>query len=147
MAAKNYTPIDDLVVRHKKSHSSRHNPDLRGRPKEAEPFARKKEKYEIKEVTEHKLDEEVKPYIKVRAETIELPDELKKLGLHAATQTEFPNYQNIKLPLSDEKIIAGLHQPITSSMRWLATFFEYILKQAHLILKVVNGKIIRVVKM
>lgn len=144
MSPKNYTPIHDLIRKHQRELAQARM--AKGRPKEAEPFVSKKEKYEIKEVIEHKVEDEVKPYVEARAETIELPDDLKKMGLHAASKTEFPNYQNIKLPLSDEKIIAGLHQPVTSSVRWLATLAEYLLAQAHLALKVINGKIIRVVK-
>ncbi|OGK23925.1 hypothetical protein A2954_02350 [Candidatus Roizmanbacteria bacterium RIFCSPLOWO2_01_FULL_37_12] len=143
MSPKNYTPIDDLVKNHKRDLTIK---TAISKPKEAEPFTMKKEKYEIKEVVEHKLEEEVEPYVQVRAETIELPEEFKKMGIHAATETEFPSFQNIKLPLSDEKIIAGLHQPITSSFRWFATLLEYVLKQAHLILKIINGKVVRVIK-
>lgn len=147
MSPKNYTPIDDLVKEYKKSFNPAQD-KTKGRPKEAEPFARKREKYEIKEVVEHKaeLDEEVRPYIKVRPETIDLPEDLKNMGLQASTSSDFPSYQNIKLPMSDEKIIAGLHQPVTASVRWLATLMEYLLKQAHLVLKVVNGKVVRVIK-
>ncbi|OGK09948.1 hypothetical protein A2767_01040 [Candidatus Roizmanbacteria bacterium RIFCSPHIGHO2_01_FULL_35_10] len=143
MTPKNYTPIDELVKKHRRSFAVK---TAISSPKEAEPFAGKKEKYEIKEVVEHKIDEEVKPFVQVRAETIELPDDFKKMGLRATTVTEFPNYQNIKLHLSDDRIIAGLKQPITSSIRWFATLAEYILKQAHLVLKVINGKVIRVIK-
>ena len=143
MSPKNYTPIDDLVKNHKRDLTIK---TAISKPKEAEPFTMKKEKYEIKEVVEHKLEEEVEPYVQVRAETIELPDDFKKMGLRATTVTEFPNYQNIKLHLSDDRIIAGLKQPITSSIRWFATLAEYILKQAHLVLKVINGKVIRVIK-
>jgi len=138
MAQKNYTQIDELVKKHKKSASV-------SRPKESEPIPTTKEKYEVKEAVEHQPEEEVKPFVQVRAETIELPPDLKKMGLQPATTTQFPSYQNIKLPLSDDKIIAGLHQPITSSLRWLATLAEYILKQAHLVLKVIHGKVIRVI--
>lgn len=143
MTSKNYTPIDDLVKKHRKSMAFKIS---MGKPKEAEPFTRKKEKYEIKEVVEHEPDEEVRPYVKTRKEIIDLPDDLKKMGLHATTTTEFPDYQSIKLPLTDDKIISGLHKPITSSLRWLATLAQYILGQAHLVLKVINGKVIRVVK-
>jgi len=144
MIAKNYTPIDDLVHRHKRELAK--IKAQKGRPKEAEPFVIKKEKYEIKEVVERKVDTEIRDYIETKPDSLELPEELKKLGLHAATATDFPDYQNLKLPLSDEKIIAGLHQPITSSVRWFATLLEYLLKQAHLVLKVVNGKVVRVIK-
>lgn len=135
---KNYTPIDDLVKKLRQYSVSK--------PKEAEPIPAAKEQYEVKEAVEHQPEEEVKPYIQARAETIELPPHLKKMGLQPASTTQFPSYQNIQFPISDDKIVAGLHQPITSSIRWLATLAEYILKQAHLILKVVHGKVIRVIK-
>ena len=47
-------------------------------------------------------------------------------------------------PLSDEKIVTGLHAPVTSSLRWLATLAEYLLKMMHVQLKVVSGRVIRV---
>ena len=146
MTAKNYTSIDDLVKKLKPRLTPSTQEFVRGTTKESEPIPTRKEKYEIKEAVEHQIEEEVKPFIQPRAETIKLPPDLKKMGLQPSTTTQFPSYQNIKLPLSDDKIIAGLHQPITSSFRWLATLAEYILKQAHLILKVIHGKVIRVVK-
>ncbi|MDO9028395.1 MAG: hypothetical protein Q7U68_06005 [Candidatus Roizmanbacteria bacterium] len=122
MTDKNYTAIDDLV--------KNKNSDKISLPKEAEPVA--VEKFEIKEVVEHKPEEETGPYISPRAETIELPPDLQKLGLQPVQSTKFPSYKNIKLPLSDEKIIVGQKAPITSSLRWLATLALYILGQAHL---------------
>jgi len=129
MSKKNYTPIDDLLGA--------------GLPKEAEPIATE---FEIKEPVEHSPEEEVRPFVSPRAETIELPPDLKKLGLQAVSHSQFPSYKNIKLPLSDEKIVVGQKAPITSSIRWLATFALYILAQAHLGLKVVHGHVIRVLK-
>ena len=130
MSKKNYTAIDNLLGS--------------GLPKEAEPMMA--EKFEIKEPAEDNVEEEVRPFISPRAETIELPPDLKKMGLQAVSHSKFPSYKNIKLPLSDEKIIVGQKAPITSSLRWLATFALYILAQAHLGLKVVHGHVIRVLK-
>lgn len=145
MAQKNYTQIDELVKKHKPHSTLSSRSFVRGRDKETEPIARPKEKYEIKEAVEHQPEEEVKPFVTPRPETIELPPDLQKMGLQPATTTQFPSYQNIKLPLSDDKIIAGLHQPITSSIRWLATLALYLLKQAHLALKVIHGKVVRII--
>lgn len=136
MPTKNYTAIDDLV--------KNKNSDKISLPKEAEPVA--VEKFEIKEVVEHKPEEEIGLYISPRAETIELPPDLQKLGLQPVQSTKFPSYKNIKLPLSDEKIIVGQKAPITSSLRWLATLALYILGQAHLGLKVIHGHVVRVLK-
>ena len=132
MSTKNYTAVDDLLDKKVSL------------PKEVEPIAA--EKFEIKESVEHKPEKETKPFISPRAETIDLPPDLKKLGLQAVSHSSFPSYKNIKLPLSDEKIIVGQKAPITSSLRWLATFALYILAQAHLGLKVVHGHVIRILK-
>ena len=137
MADKNYSTIEELVKKNK-------NKDKVSLPKEVEPIV--SEKFEIKEPVEDKPEEEVGPFISPRSETIELPPDLKKLGLQAVSHSKFPSYKNIKLPLSDEKIIVGQKAPITSSLRWLATFALYILAQAHLGLKVVHGHVIRVLK-
>lgn len=132
----NFTAIDDLLKKMKKD-------DNVSFPKESEPIGKE---FEIKELVEHNPEEEVRPFVSPRAETIELPPDLKKLGLQAVSNSSFPSYKNIKLPLSDEKIIVGQKAPITSSIRWLATFALYILAQAHLGLKVVHGRVIRVLK-
>lgn len=137
MSIKNYTAIDDLIKKNKKYE----NISL---PKEAEPIAA--EKFEIKEVSEDNLEEEVRPFISPRSETIELPPDLQKLGLQTVPSTQYASYKNIKLPLSDEKIIVGQKAPITSSIRWLSTLALYILGQAHLGLRVVHGHVIRVLK-
>jgi len=136
--AKNFTAIDDLVKKLKKENRavSLH--------KEAEPVAA--EKFEIKEVVEYKAEEEVRPYISPRQDTIELPPDLKKMGLQPTSSTQFSSYQNITLPIPDEKIVVGLHAPITSSIRWLATLAVYLLARVHLGLKVVHGKVIRVLR-
>lgn len=134
---KNYTPIDDLIKQSKNQIS---------KPKEAEPFSGKSEKIVLKEVVEHEPHKEVKPYIKIRKETAEIPPDLKKLGVSSLAAPKFSNYKNITLPISDDKVIQGLHAPIYSSLRWLATFALYLLQQAHLTLKVVHGRVVRVIK-
>lgn len=137
--AKNFTSIHDLIKKHRTTPSA----SSVSHSKEVEPAA---DFSQIKEVVEHEPEEEVEKFVTPRAETIKLPPELKKLGLQPATTTKFPTYQNIKLPLSDEKVIVGSHAPITSSLRWLATFAMYLLAQAHLGLKVVHGKVVRVLR-
>lgn len=137
MATDNFTKIDELVKKDKRA-------DRVGLPKEAEPMT--SDKFEIKEVVEQKPEAEVRPFISPRQETIELPPDLKKFGLKSVSGTKFPSYKNIKLPISDEKIIVGQKAPVTSALRWLSTIALYILGQAHLGLKVVRGHVIRVLK-
>ncbi len=144
MAPKNFTPINDLI---KKYESLRAPSGVAGISKESEPFITKQEaSTEMQEVVEHRAEEEVSTYIAPRAETIDIPPDLKQLGLQPVTTTQFPSYQNIKLPISDEKITVGLHAPITSSIRWLATLALYLLHRAHLGLKTVHGRVVRVIR-
>jgi len=145
---KNYTSIDYLVKKYQQGKDTVSQPvQTWSKSKEAEPPVSPKEYIEIQEVVEdEKIDKEVKPYIKVKKETIKLPPDLKKMGLQPATSAKFTSYQNIKLPISDEKVFKGLQAPITSSLRWLAAFSEYILKQAHLTLRKIHGKIVRIVR-
>ncbi len=138
MTTKNFTPINHLL---KKS-----APQPTSLLKEAEPVSRQPEVLEIKEVVEHRVEKEVRPFVHTRSETIKLPPDLKKLGLQPSTTTSFPTYQNIKLPISDEKIIVGLHAPVSSSLRWLATLAVYLLKMAHLQLKIIHGHVVRVIR-
>lgn len=132
MTHKNYTPFV------KKAHISR--------PAEAEPIIHPAEKSMVQEAVEREPHQEVAKHIEVRPETIKLPENLKKIGLHASKTSAFSEYKNIKIPLSDDKVLAGLHAPITSALRWLATFAYYLLRKAHLTLKVVHGKVVRIIQ-
>jgi hypothetical protein len=101
----------------------------------------------LEEAKEHKAnDDAVKPYIEEKPENIELPPELKSMGLKAVTQTSFPNYQNVKLPITDDQVLAGQNAPVNSSMRWLAEFAKFLLWRAHISLKTVGGRVVRVIK-
>lgn len=143
--ANNFTNIDDLVQKYKSNSNinNSYNEEI-SLPKEAEPIS--SEKIEIKEVVEPQVDKEVRPFVSPRQETIELPPDLKKLGLQPTSSTQFTDYKNIKLPISDEKVVVGLKAPITSSLRWLATLAVYLLAKAHLGLKIIHGKVVRVFK-
>lgn len=101
----------------------------------------------LEEAKEHKTnDDSVKPYVVEKPENIDLPPELKSMGLKAVTNTNFPNYQNVKLPISDDQVLAGQKAPVNSSMRWLAEFAKFLLWRAHISLKTVGGRVVRVIK-
>ena len=135
----NFTSLDDLEKKRQQSTSI----SSVSHSKEAEPGA---DFSQIKEVVEHEMESDVKEFISPRSESIKLPPDLKKMGLQQATTTKFPSYQNIKLPISDDKVMAGTHAPVTSSLRWLATLALYLLSRAHLGLKTVHGKVVRIIK-
>ncbi len=128
MTTKNYTPLNQQV----------------SLPKEFEPLPKKEIEYQ--ETIEHELSPEVTPYVQKRAETIKLPPDLKKMGIQASSTSQTTGYQSVKIPLSDDKVVVGMKAPITSSLRWLATFALYILHQAHLSLKIVHGHAVRIFK-
>jgi len=140
MAQKNYTPIDDLIKKRQKK-------EVISLPTKEVELIPNKEEIQFKEVKEKEIDEEgLKPYLTKREEMIKLPPNIEKLGLKKVPTTQFPQYQTVKIPISDDKVISGLHAPITSSLRWLATLALYILQQAHISLKVVHGRVVRVFK-
>jgi len=142
MSNSNYTTIDDIVAKH-----ANHKESAPSFTKESEPLFRKTEQTEIQEVVEHESrDVEVKPFVTPKAETIQLPPDLKKMGLETINKTQFPTYQNVKLPISDEEVIKDLKEPPTSTKRWLGELAKYILLRAHLALKEIGGKVVRIIK-
>ena len=133
---QNYTPIDELMAKL--------NAPVSGPTKEVEPLTKINEPLKIHEITEHKeIDESLKNHLEIKKENVELSPELKNVGVEAVETSSFQSQKPITLPLSDEKILIGIHKPITSSLKWLATLAMYMLKQAHMTLKVVHGKVIR----
>lgn len=77
-------------------------------------------------------------------ETIELPPDVAKMGVTAVGPTQpVVTTGAVKLPLSDDQIITGLHAQIITSLRWLAEWCIRQLKKAHLHLTKTGGKIIR----
>ncbi len=135
---KNFTPIDNLIKKYKTSSTAKSI----SFSKESEPIRSKD--LEIKELEEYEPTKEVSPYLQKRAETIKLPPDLKKIGLQTVSGSQPTTITTIKLPISDDKVISGLHAPISSSLRWLATLAVYILKQAHIGLKVIHGHVVRI---
>lgn len=83
---------------------------------------------------------------KIREE-IELPPDVKKLGVAPSSSTvpvATTILPQIVLPISDQNVLVGLHAKVTIALRWLAVWCIRKLKKAHLTLKVIHGKIIRV---
>lgn len=145
----NYTPIDDLVKKHTQltgyggSYARETEPIVKKREAVGNAF----EQAPLNEVVEQEPSPDVAPYVTVRKETIELPPDLKKMGLKPATATSFPSYQSVALPLTDDKVYVGLQEPINSSFRWFAELCLFLLKRAHLTLINIHGKVIRVIKL
>lgn len=138
MPSQNHTPLDDLIKSLNDKASSQ------SFSKESEP-ARSAEPVAIHEVVEHEItDQDVKKYVEPRQETAKLSEDLKAAGLKATTPAQFTTTALVDLPISDEKVEQGLHAPVNSSFRWLAEFCKHILRESHLALKTVHGKVVRV---
>ena len=119
--------------------------------KEGEPIDISVEKIKPPEVefieTEPVIeDKEVKKFIEVKRDEPQIHPELKKAGLLSVDTSSLDPKHKIQLPISDEKVIEGLQKPVTTSFRWLAEIALFMLKHAHLTLKKVHGKVVRVLQ-
>lgn len=143
-ATSNYTPIDDLVKSYK---SELLNKSVTISHEREPPKSQPKELSTVAESTESReIAEEVKPYVEVLNDKLELDPDLTNAGLQLADQGSIPPYFNIKLPISDDKVVKGLHAPVYTSLRWLSTWGVYLLWKVHIQLKIVHGRVIRVFK-
>ena len=134
-SARNYTPLQS---------TTQNGGELGLGSKELEPHSKLNERFTYHEAHEHEPDQETSQYLESKPETIKIDKELEKLGVSSVKSTKFPNFKEITLPISDEKIVEGLEEPVESSFRWLAELAMLILKKAHATLKKIHGKIMRV---
>ena len=68
--------------------------------------------------------------VKVRPTTIPIPPAVANMGVKpAGMNVPVQTTSTVILPLSDSQIASGLHQSITSSLRWLAEWCIRRLKQ------------------
>lgn len=141
----NYTPIQQLI---NKSDDQIKTATL---TKEGEPIDISAEKIDTSKIevidTEPVIeDKEIAKFIEVNRDDPQIHPELKKAGLLSVNTSSLDPKYKIQLPISDEKVIEGLHKPVTTSFRWLAEFALFMLKQAHLTLKEIHGKVVRVLQ-
>ncbi|MBI3955567.1 hypothetical protein HY338_03915 [Candidatus Gottesmanbacteria bacterium] len=79
-------------------------------------------------------------------ETMEIPPDIKKMGL-TPTGSNVPVTNptpQVTLPVADQIVYQGIHSELTNALKWLAIWCMRRLQKAHLALKKVHGKIIRV---
>jgi hypothetical protein len=139
--SQNFTDISDVIKA-----AQEHQVAYGGGPERIPPMRPpevSKDHIEVHEVAEHQPEPEVKPYVEPRPEKVELPQEVVDEGVESTGHTQFPTYNSVKLPISDDKVLQGLKNPMTSSVRWLAEFCLYILDKAHIKLKTAHGKAVR----
>ncbi|MBI2611367.1 hypothetical protein HYW54_01310 [Candidatus Gottesmanbacteria bacterium] len=80
-------------------------------------------------------------------EAVKVPPDLQRMGVSPSgpsTPVTTTGQAAIVLPISDQQVVSGLHAQVYSALRWLAEWCIRKLKKAHLTLKVIHGKIMRV---
>lgn len=87
----------------------------------------------------------INKHVEVKTEIPEIPTDVAAAGVQA-TSLGTPGVPQIilELPLPDDQIPADLKKPVSSGVRWLAEICMYMLHKAHLKLKEVHGKVMRV---
>lgn len=141
--AQNYTPISELV---KKYNEMKYGAGSVS--KEFDISTPSLETDEREDSPEQKIaSEEVDQYITPQAQTIKLPPDLKKIGIETEKDNQFEEVLNkIKFPISDERIMEDLKASPSESRRWFATILLYILERAHVTIKKIGSKAVRIFK-
>jgi len=142
---QNFTPIDDLVREYnamKYGSGSGAKEALSASPT---PEDLDNEEQGMEEIEEKEVSEYITPK---KDASISLPPSLKKMGVVVTgDDSQFHEaLYKLKLPISDEKIMEDLQAKPSESKRWYATLLLYILQMAHLTLKKVGSKVVRVFK-
>ena len=143
MTSQNFTAIDELI---KKNNEMKYGTGSSN--KEFDIPNPSLEVDELEETQEQKIEaQEVNEYMTPHPTTIKLPPNLKKLGLETEENTQFKEVLNrIKFPISDEKIMENLQASPSEAKRWYATILLYMLEQAHITIKKVGSKVVRIFK-
>jgi hypothetical protein len=83
--------------------------------------------------------------VSVQPTAIPIPPNVSQMGVApAGANVTVSDGDSVTLPLTDDQIVAGLHQNPTSSWRWLAEWCVRRLKQLHIIIKNIGGKSVEV---
>lgn len=144
----NYTPIDGFIEEYNKGIQKSSTVSI---TKEGEPITIAAETPEKKDFvlteSEPKIeDKEVKEFVEMTKNEPTLSPELKKAGLNVVESSSLDPKHRITLPITDDKILEGLDKPMNTSWRWLAEFARFFLVQAHITLKNIHGKVVRVIQ-
>jgi hypothetical protein len=81
--------------------------------------------------------------VSIHPTTVQIPKTVAQLGVKTVGQAPQASVPKVSLPLTDDQIAQGLHQSITSSWRWLATWCVRRLKEVHVALRSAGGKVVR----
>jgi hypothetical protein len=141
---QNYTSISELVKKHQEMKFA-----AASISKESPPPPRAAEHTLPQESSEQQpqKSQPVTHYVSKRQDTIQLPPELKSIGVEATASEDTPGLNAIRFPISDEQIMDDLRASPAESKRWYATFFLYVLERAHVTLKRIGTKVVRVIRL
>jgi hypothetical protein len=83
--------------------------------------------------------------VRIHPTTVPIPPRVTNLGVKPAGQN-IPNQtvSTVVLPLTDDQIASGLHEGLSSSWRWFSEWCLRRMKQLHVVVKIVHGKLVRV---
>ncbi len=89
--------------------------------------------------------EVVQAGVQTRPTVVPLPQNVQRMGVQpAGVNVPVAPAATVVLPLTDDQIAAGLHEGVMSSFRWLSEWCIRKLKQVHIGLKTIHGKLMRV---
>lgn len=156
----NFTPIDFLL---NQTTTSQPNPGISnsvqqfpanpistGSVEKAEPIGgRIIESKPIAEIREDSKNEQpsqsnIQNYVQVSSSVPTIPADVAAAGVEVSVSAHDVLQPVLELPLPDEKIPLALEKPVSSGLRWVAEICLYMLKKAHLKLKTIHGKVMRV---
>ncbi len=156
----NFTPIDFLLNQAPSSQpnpgisnsvqQSPANPISTGSVEKAEPVGgRIIESKPIAEIQEDSKNEQpqqsnTQDYIQVNSSIPTIPADVAAAGVEVSPSAQDVLQPVLELPLPDEKIPVALKKPVSSGIRWIAEICVYMLRKAHLQLKTIHGKVMRV---
>lgn len=85
------------------------------------------------------------------SESVDLPPDVKKMGVthSGAASVTVSGAQaaalQVVLPITDQQVVTGLREnDVTNAFHWLAVWCVKKLQKAHVALKIIRGKIVRV---
>ncbi|NCN58716.1 hypothetical protein COW99_05445 [Candidatus Roizmanbacteria bacterium CG22_combo_CG10-13_8_21_14_all_38_20] len=100
----------------------------------------------VHEYSEVKKSKEVAEHVKEISQRPEIPKDVEKAGLQHTGPTTPVNQTTgttVKLPLTDDEIVKGLHAHVWESVRWMSIWCVRQLKKAHIAIKEVHGRLIK----
>lgn len=140
----NFTSIDFLLNQHPidpiSTGSVEKTEPVGGRVIESKPIA------EIQEAAknEQPSQQNVQDYIQVHSQIPTIPADVAAAGVQVSPSAHDVLQPVLELPLPDDQIPQALKKPVSSGLRWIAEICLYMLRKAHLKLKTIHGKVMRV---